>query len=472
MRKQLLTILLASLLIAALLPTAAFAAEVAGGTENGMTWSIDTNGTLTISGTGEMKSAPWSSYYATVRSVVIQSGITSVCGNAFWMFPNLTSVTLPYGLKTIGNNAFMDCDNLVSITLPDTVTKIGTNAFLRTGVYNDPNNWYDHCLYIGNVLIVMDVNWVGGVTVRPGTRMLADSSFYHVELLDITFADSVRIIGEQAFMATGVPAFRLPEGIETIAYKTFSFCRDTPSVWIPKSVKRIEKAAFQGIEDTLKDVYYAGSEAEWKKIVIDNEGGFNDSLGIATIHYNSPVASSAFSSGPSSGPSSNETPADALYAEPVETVVTPAEAIRVNVATYYKVTLNGQIIDSSRLTYPLIEYKSITYFPATYYDSRFLGLVTDWNQPTQTFKIDRASGAIAYRPTFRTGTNAASYNTAKIMDCKVVVNGKTIDNAKEEYPLLLFRNVTYFPMTWRFFVDEFGCYYSYTHENGFVVNTK
>jgi|GEM_PF-4377083 len=388
------------------------------------------------------------------------------------MFPNLTSVTLPYGLKAIGNNAFMDCDRLASVTIPETVTKIGENAFLRTAIYNNPNNWHDHCLYIGNVLIAMDVNWVGGVTVKPGTRMIADSAFYHVELHDITFADSVRIIGEQAFMATGVPAFRLPEGLQTIAYKTFAFCRDTPSVWIPKSVKTIEKAAFQGIEDTLKDVYYAGSEAEWKLVAIDTDGGFNEALKTAAIHYNSPVPSSAFSSGTSPAPAPVPVPDDAIYAEPTETVVSKSEAIRVNVATYYKVTLNGQVIDSTRLTYPLIEYKSITYFPATYYDSRFLGLVTDWNQQTQTFKIDRASGAIAYKPTYRTGTNAASYSTAKIMDCSVVVNGKTIDNAKEEYPLLLFRNVTYFPMTWRFFVDEFGCYYSYTHENGFVVSVQ
>ncbi len=470
--KKLLCIVCVICLLTALLPSAAFAAEIAGGTENGMTWSLDANGTLTISGTGEMKSAPWSKYYKDVRSVVIQSGITSVCGNAFWMFPNLTSVSLPNGLRFIGNNAFMDCDNLASITIPDTVTKIGTNAFLRTALFDNANNWYDHCLYIGNILIVMDVDWTGGVTVRPGTRMIADSAFYHVELLDITFADSVRIIGEQAFMVTGVPSFRLPEGIETIAYKTFSFCRDTPSIWIPKSVKTIEKAAFQGIEDTLKDVYFAGTEAQWNAIAVDNEGGYNDALKTATIHYNSPIPASVFSSGSSSDTSSNVTPADALYAEPVETYVTPAEAIKVNVATYYKVTLNGQLIDSTRLTYPMIEYKSITYFPATYYDSRFLGLVTDWNQATQTFRIDRASGPIAYRPTFRTGTNAASYNTAKIMDCQVVVNGKTIDNAKEEYPLLLFRNVTYFPMTWRFFVDEFGCYYNYTHEGGFVVNTK
>ena len=52
---------------------------------------------------------------------------------------------------------------------------------------------------------------------------------------------------------------------------------------IPNSVTTIEYSAFQGC-NSLKDVYYSGSEEQWKKISIDE---YNETLTHATIHYNS-----------------------------------------------------------------------------------------------------------------------------------------------------------------------------------------
>ena len=53
-----------------------------------------------------------------------------------------------------------------------------------------------------------------------------------------------------------------------------------------------------------------------------------------------------------------------------------------------------------------------------------------------------------------------------------MVNGKSINNSAEEYPLVTFRGVTYFPLTWRFAVDEFGWDYSFDPENGLVINSS
>ena len=39
--------------------------------------------------------------------------------------------------------------------------------------------------------------------------------------------------------------------------------------------------------------------------------------------------------------------------------------------------------------------------------------------------------------------------TASVAAYNIVVNGKKIQNSKEQYPLLQFRDVTYFPLTWR-----------------------
>ena len=139
----------------------------------------------------------------------------------------------------------------------------------------------------------------------------------------------------------------------------------------------------------------------------------------------------------------------------------------------FPVRLNGQLMDNENAAYPLIVYapdgvNGITYFPMTYYDCRFLGLVTDWNQETRTLRIDKSGVSEAYHATTQTLKNAAS-DVAEIVTYPIVVNGKPVDNTKETYPLLVYRQVTYFPMTWRFCVDEFGWSYNYTNETGLAI---
>ena len=139
----------------------------------------------------------------------------------------------------------------------------------------------------------------------------------------------------------------------------------------------------------------------------------------------------------------------------------------------FDVTLNGTEIDNDYSQYPLIVYKDITYFPMTYYDCRFLGLETGWENAETGLFIDTTGIQGAYHPYTQTNKNAKSYK-AQIASFPITVNGEAIDNSKEEYPLLLFRDVTYFPLTWRFCVDEFNWQYSFTTAEGLVIfsNTK
>ena len=63
----------------------------------------------------------------------------------------------------------------------------------------------------------------------------------------------------------------------------------------------------------------------------------------------------------------------------------PAHAASGNVKVIlpaFKVTLNRTVIENASNQYPLIVYKDITYFPMTYYDCRFLGLESVWNNST------------------------------------------------------------------------------------------
>ena len=133
-RKLLLTLLFCVMLIAALLPTAANAAEVASGScgENAV-WSLDENGTLTISGQGKMEwsADPWLSYKSQIKKIVICPGITEIKHGAFIYLSSVTDVSIPDSVTKIGGYAFAECNGLTSIRLPDTVTEIDSYAFSR-----------------------------------------------------------------------------------------------------------------------------------------------------------------------------------------------------------------------------------------------------------------------------------------------------------------------------------------------------
>ncbi len=143
-----------------------------------------------------------------------------------------------------------------------------------------------------------------------------------------------------------------------------------------------------------------------------------------------------------------------------ETAVLPA----------FDVHFNGNKVDSTYREYPLLVYKDITYFPMTYFDSRHLGLVTEWDEKTNTLTISKKninSVLTAYKSENKNTKN----NNVNICNFNIIVNAKKIDNKKEEYPLITFRDVTYFPLTWRFAVDEFGWEYSFDSENGLTINS-
>lgn len=152
-------------------------------------------------------------------------------------------------------------------------------------------------------------------------------------------------------------------------------------------------------------------------------------------------------------------------------LLTPTFAMEVktNLPTF-DVSFNGTGIENENRQYPLLVYKDITYVPMTYYDCRYLGLISNWDNETNTLSIEKDNITCAYRD-YNWEWKNSSKHQAKVCDFNIIVNGKKIDNTKEEYPLLTFRDVTYFPLTWRFAVDEFGWEYSFDGENGLVINS-
>lgn len=158
-----------------------------------------------------------------------------------------------------------------------------------------------------------------------------------------------------------------------------------------------------------------------------------------------------------------------LFHTGVSSPAAAAQNVEVTLPTF-PVILNGCEMKPEYDAYPVIVYKDITYFPMTYRYGIFLGLATNWSGNTLTVDIkNTASQTLRWYEQKEKNRNK---QIASIATSNIVVNGKTIYNGQEKYPLLLFRNITYFPLTWRFAVDEFGWDYTFDMEQGLQINSN
>ena len=100
-----------------------------GGTNNTILY-IDVNNE-----NSNMVTHPWTSEanYSSITSVVIGNGVTSICGKAFAVCPNLTSVSIASTVESIDAEAFSECGKLETVTFTNAnesqLTDILPNAF-------------------------------------------------------------------------------------------------------------------------------------------------------------------------------------------------------------------------------------------------------------------------------------------------------------------------------------------------------
>lgn len=298
-----------------------------------LTWEIDDNGTLIVSGTGEMFDygfheyrALWSRHADSIKNVVIEAGVTSIGKDAFVYCDNITSVTIPASVTSIGEGAFRLCNKLSTVNYGGTANKWnaisigndndnltganinyagitwtynnGTLTISGTGDVEDYNNssapWYDHRYDTTKIVISNGVTGIGegafcyfteltSVSLPGSLKSIGAYAFRGCSSLkSVVIPDSVTSIGEGAFYrCTALTTATVSNSVSRISYGTFMSCENLISVTIPNSVKSIGEKAFYNC-GSLTDVYYKGSTAQWNAVMV---GLDNDSLQNANVYF-------------------------------------------------------------------------------------------------------------------------------------------------------------------------------------------
>ena len=288
-----------------------------------VTYSLDTStGVLTISGTGKMTDYSYYSspfrYDTKIRAVAIDYGVTSIGDFAFFNCTSLTSVTIPDSVTSIGYAAFKNCRSLTSVTIPNSVTIIWDQAFcfcksltsitIPNSVTSIGESVFSRCTSLTSIevsgnnknyssldgvlfnkdkseLIIYPAGKTDGEYEIPNsvTSIGEDAFDGCSSLASVTIPNSVTSIGSSAFCyCTSLSSVTIPDSVTSIDQCVFIYCTSLSSVTIPNSVASIDANAFNDCT-SLKDVYYTGSQSDWKKIRI---GDYNQYLTNATIHYN------------------------------------------------------------------------------------------------------------------------------------------------------------------------------------------
>lgn len=254
---------------------------IKSGVDQNITWKLTKDGTLYLSGKGEMPrwftvkgytevdTTPWVKYKNQIKKGVIESGITSV-SNAFMNCGELTSIEIPNSVTTMGivegRSAFENCSKLTSVEIPNGVTTI-------------PMSTFRGCTKLKNINIPNSV-----------TKILSWAFADCTELEDISIPNSVEVIGSSAFAGCkSLTSIEIPKSVTIIDYLQFYDCENLVDVKLHDDIKKIIQGAFAGctnltsikipknVEEigdgvfdlcpNLKSIYFTGNrlfnEKEW-----------------------------------------------------------------------------------------------------------------------------------------------------------------------------------------------------------------
>ena len=180
-----------------------------------------------------------------VNTINIGNSVNYIQRWLFAQLPGLKTLTLGNSLYEIEEYAFYQCNNLTSVNLPNSLLSIGKYAFSQTGLTSMtiPNNLeeIDMGAFDGCPNLTM-VNW-------NNTKITETSApFYNCSALkNFYFCNGMTIIPHNiCYKVTGLTSVSIPSTVTEIGVQAFAYCSALKSLSLPQSVKTIGQCAFLG----------------------------------------------------------------------------------------------------------------------------------------------------------------------------------------------------------------------------------
>ena len=181
----------------------------------GAEYTLDENGTLTITGNGSIDFGAFRGFgkeddKRVIKKVVISSGMIGIGNFAFENCSVLKSVEIPASVTSIGSAAFKDCSGLESMNIDEANT-----------TYENPEG--------SNAIVEKSSK-----TLVAGCK-------------NTKIPDDVKIIGAYAFCGcSDLKSIEIPDNVSEIQVAAFDDCSNLTAIHIPAGVDKIALGVFMG----------------------------------------------------------------------------------------------------------------------------------------------------------------------------------------------------------------------------------
>ena len=251
-------------------PTPLPDSPIASGTcGDNLTWKLNQDGTLTVSGTGAMDdfngNQPWSTISGQISALRVDDGVTRIGDQAFIFCSKLKEISIAGSVREIGQQAFRNCKALTELTLPEGLVSIGDLAF-------------DFCNNISSIHISSTVKQIGnGAFANVAGTLSAsnggESSKCALKNITVSAENPYFTSVDGVLFNKGLETiicypvgrteetYEIPSGVTKIGHSAFCGSRYLKSVTIPNGVTSIAQWAFRG-DTALQSVTIPGSVRE------------------------------------------------------------------------------------------------------------------------------------------------------------------------------------------------------------------
>lgn len=400
--KKIISLVLALSLVLIAVP-AAFAMGTNSGVNGTISWELGDDGTLTITGTGAVPGynewgdgsdlSPWhwynqSKYYAAERPA---SGIGH----------DIVRIVVGEGITSLGNEIFRGCTTLKSVSLPESLTGIGAETFFGCSRLEEIN--LSKVESIGSYAFGGFESGAALVSVDISNVRYIDRGVFQncASLKEAVLPAGIESIpGEMFLRCSSLEKVTVPEGITAISYSAFRGCTALRDVSLPSTLRILGSSAFDGclslqavsLPEGLREI------GAW---------AFQNCISIASLTVPSTV---------------NSVGGLAFYGcTALRELVFLGEAPEL---------IEGLCVDRTMPNDPLLT----AYYPGG----------KSWEEIKRNYPL---VNWVEGQPSPTTKAVPPEKITAAVAAFDVYVDGIKLEHINTAYPLLVYKDVTYFPMT-------------------------